>query len=686
MKASLFLAAAFWAATLWTTHAEILGQWNFNDTNAPVTAPLPSTGAGSASLVGGTKGDVVGGASSDAGSPNKAWSVTHYPAVAASNRTAGVRFDVPTTGYEHITLSWAQENSSSASRYSRLQYTVDGSTFVDAGLVAVFKSGSFTNLTADLSGLAGATNNPLFGFRLVAEFESTATGNGTNGYVPTDSATYHTSGTIHYDLVTISGTPLPGSNTNRPPYLVASFTSQTLRPGESTDALPFTVLDSEDPADSLTVLAASSNPTVIPVTNIALSGAKDQRAITVRAGDQSGVSVVTVWVLDTGGKSNSASFSVTVLPANSPPSISTLPHTNTLGNVPLGPIAFSVSDPETPAASLDVSAVSANPALLPNTPDHISLGGSGTNRTLTLTPTPGRLGIAPITLTVSDGTNAAATTFTLMVSPSTNVLCYEPFDYPDGSLTTNSLFLWDTRSGIAGQTRVVSNQLQLAAAQTEDLCAPLIGAPYVRSNGTKLYASFKVKFLSLPKATPGCFASFGNGTSLHGRLCAGIIDAAPGMFRLAVANATDTNSVAFAANLSTNTTYTVVTRYDVDTANTTLWVNPHAETDSAANAVDTATPGTISWFGFRQDSSWGAALSLDDLRVGLTFASVTSPLPPLLGIRPAGGRVVLSWTQPGCSLQWAPGLTGPFATITGAASPYTNTLAGSVGFFRLKVE
>ena len=63
-------------------------------------------------------------------------------------------------------------------------------------------------------------------------------------------------------------------------------------------------------------------------------------------------------------------------------------------------------------ASLTLAAASSNPALAT-----IALGGSGTNRTITVTPVAGQTGQTTITLTVDDGKGATAQdTFVLTVS------------------------------------------------------------------------------------------------------------------------------------------------------------------------------------------------------------------------------------------------------------------------------
>src|ERR1035441_2255655 len=217
MKGTFFSSLAL-LATLTTVRADIIAQWNFNDTNAPSTAPLPAAGVCTASLMGGTSALYVAGDTADQGGTNKAWSIKGYPAKDMGNKTAGLQLNVSTVGYHDIALGWYQENTATASRYARLCYSLDGATFVERDVIAIYKDSSYTNMIISLSAIPGATNNPLFGIRIVTEFESTATGSGAASYVATkDGSTYSTTGAIHYDLVTVSGTLFPP--TNLPPTI-----------------------------------------------------------------------------------------------------------------------------------------------------------------------------------------------------------------------------------------------------------------------------------------------------------------------------------------------------------------------------------------------------------------------------------------------------------------------------------
>ena len=76
-------------------------------------------------------------------------------------------------------------------------------------------------------------------------------------------------------------------------------------------------------------------------------------------------------------------------------------------------LPFTVSDAETAAGSLTLLGISSNPGLVPLS--GISFGGSGGNRTVTITPAANANGVATITVTVSDGALTADAQFTVTV-------------------------------------------------------------------------------------------------------------------------------------------------------------------------------------------------------------------------------------------------------------------------------
>ena len=81
-------------------------------------------------------------------------------------------------------------------------------------------------------------------------------------------------------------------------------------------------------------------------------------------------------------------------------------------------IPFTVGDADTAATSLTVSGSSSNTTLVPSDNTHITFGGSGTSRTITVTPAAGQTGTSTITYSVSDGTHTTSKTFVLTVSAS----------------------------------------------------------------------------------------------------------------------------------------------------------------------------------------------------------------------------------------------------------------------------
>ena len=198
--------------TLLATPTANIARWDFNATNSLATnAPVSSIGNGTAGMVNGTKGAFSSGTFSDPAGPpgaaNSGWNTTSYPPQGTSNKTAGVQFNVSTLGFQDILLAWEQKHSATASKYTRLQYTTDGSTFVDGGLITMTSTnGDWVFYVINLSAIPGVNNNPNFALRVVSEWESTAIGNSNPNYAGSASS-YSTGGTIRFDLMSVYGNP-----------------------------------------------------------------------------------------------------------------------------------------------------------------------------------------------------------------------------------------------------------------------------------------------------------------------------------------------------------------------------------------------------------------------------------------------------------------------------------------------
>lgn len=199
-----------------STNLTILAQWNFNSTTADSStstgSTTPSVGSGTASLVGGATATFATGDTTfdPAGSTdNSGWNTATYPAQSASNKTRGPQFAVSTAGKQNVTIYWSSQSSATGSKYGRLQYTTNGTDFLDAATPFTNVASSFTVKTNSLVNFPGVNNNANFAFRFVSEFESTAIGTTSANYVPADSTkAYGTSGTMRYDMVTVLASAL----------------------------------------------------------------------------------------------------------------------------------------------------------------------------------------------------------------------------------------------------------------------------------------------------------------------------------------------------------------------------------------------------------------------------------------------------------------------------------------------
>lgn len=247
----------------------VLAQWNMNDISI-TNSPVPSFGSGTAALVGGTTATFAAGGSTDTNSVNNAWNTTSYPAAGGANKSAGAQFTVSSAGYENIRFVWDQKNSNTGSKYVRLQYTTNGTTWIDAN-VNTMSNTSFVTVSNNLSVAAGVRNNANLAFRVVSEYQSTTGLGTTNDFVATSSgSTYGTGGTIRFDMVTVYGDALIS------PSIVNQPQSQTLNAGDTatfsvtpSGSAPFTykwrrnsspLTDSGNISGSATAVLTVANP------------------------------------------------------------------------------------------------------------------------------------------------------------------------------------------------------------------------------------------------------------------------------------------------------------------------------------------------------------------------------------------------------------------------------------------
>lgn len=149
--------------------------------------------------------------------------------------------------------------------------------------------------------------------------------------------------------------------------------------------------------------------------------------------------------------------------ANTAPAISSVVDSSIPVNGTTGAIPFTISDAETAAASLTVTRSSSNPTLVPTA--SIVIGGSGANRTVTVTPAAGLSGTATITITVSDGSLSAQEVFLLTVAADTT-----PPATPSAPAVSSLTSSTPTLSGIveAGATVIIYDDGSMIGTTTAD--------------------------------------------------------------------------------------------------------------------------------------------------------------------------------------------------------------------------
>ncbi|MCC7475463.1 MAG: hypothetical protein IT425_08715 [Pirellulales bacterium] len=202
--------------------AATIAQWDFNsnpsDSNTSTGITTPTIGSGIIGTVGGTtvtfaSGDASGGSTDPNVGDDSAFNVTTWPAQGTGNKTAGIQFATSTAGYENILVTFDERHSNTSANTTRLQYTLDATAgspvWVDGPQFTFVPQASgtgdtwFNNRSADLSSVAGLDNNANAAFRVVTEFDPAL--GGTAYLASRSTSTYGTTGTLRYDMITVSG-------------------------------------------------------------------------------------------------------------------------------------------------------------------------------------------------------------------------------------------------------------------------------------------------------------------------------------------------------------------------------------------------------------------------------------------------------------------------------------------------
>ena len=358
----------------------------------------------------------------------------------------------------------------------------------------------------------------------------------------------------------------------------------------------FTITDPDGNVANLTASAAIvSDPSGV-ISEVSITGSGANESVVVTASGTTGTATVEVTVTDENGDPAQRTFNVTVVPAILPPTISTPPNTNTLAGAPVV-VPFTIGDVSENVNTLAVS------ASVGNSMDVLVsaiTNGSGANWTVTVTPVANTNGIGIVNLSVTDTNgNTTATSFAVLVQSSAQTAFSDVFDYPNGSLFLGDDGIWTQIGPSGGVLTISGGVLDLAVNLNGDVAfANLLGAPYAPGSHALIYVTFTANWSSFTPFSWLSLATFGGVSATHFAAVGNVGDsAADGGFNATIANngadAVSTNS----QTLFTGTTYDVAVRYDVDTAQSTLWINATNEVDTNGTPVtanDVVAPASIS--------------------------------------------------------------------------------------------
>lgn len=196
------VGGASWEVTRWDFNSAPSDGWVTTGSLRPVT------GWGRVSAIGGVVGSFVSGAGSSdpAGVDNSAWRLTHWPDQGHGNKSRGYEIWVNTVGWEAVSLLWDQRTDPTASRYWRIQFSTNGTDWVDGPAWAGTAGGWQTNLGVPVP--PWGWDQPVLGIRMVSEFEASAVGRGVAGYVAAgDRWEYSPAGAVDLDHVRVLGWP-----------------------------------------------------------------------------------------------------------------------------------------------------------------------------------------------------------------------------------------------------------------------------------------------------------------------------------------------------------------------------------------------------------------------------------------------------------------------------------------------
>lgn len=250
----------------------VITQWNFNsnppDASTTTGTTNTSAGTGTFSSAGGTTFLYNGGATGANGDPittdNSGISVSGWPLQGTGNKTAGIQFAVPTTGFQDIQVTFNQRHSNTGPANLQFQYTTDITAatpvWVDFQAAAAAAGDTWYFRTFDLTAITGLDNNPNAGFRVVATFAPSTT-----AYAASNSSSnYAQGGNWRFDMLSVTGNTFAPTDIAPPAVTTFKATSSTasyIRFNEPLQGTSITNVANYAFTPALTVNSAALNAT-----------------------------------------------------------------------------------------------------------------------------------------------------------------------------------------------------------------------------------------------------------------------------------------------------------------------------------------------------------------------------------------------------------------------------------------
>lgn len=126
-----------------------------------------------------------------------------YPAI-GNDKSAGIQVFVNTTNYKEILFSADVRHGGTSANAMTLQYTTDGTNWMDATSYTANSGDTWYRRAFDFSTIPAVSNNPQFGFRLVTAMLGLS-------YQPTTfGKIYATTGPIRFDNLVLKGRIITG--------------------------------------------------------------------------------------------------------------------------------------------------------------------------------------------------------------------------------------------------------------------------------------------------------------------------------------------------------------------------------------------------------------------------------------------------------------------------------------------